>query len=149
MSKLTDQVIQFHRAMHLPVRHTPAIPNGDRVRLRLRLIAEEFLELLDACGASLTGISRTESAICDAIERVREDTVDLGAVADALADLDYVTEGARLEFGIDGGPIADAVHDANMRKTDGPIREDGKRLKPPGWTPPDILGCLKAQGWEP
>jgi len=28
-------------------------------------------------------------------------------------------------------------------------REDGKIMKPPGWTPPDIEGELKKQGWEP
>jgi predicted HAD superfamily Cof-like phosphohydrolase len=36
--------------------------------------------------------------------------------------------------------------------TDGPApvkREDGKIMKPPGWTPPDVEGELKKQGWEP
>jgi predicted HAD superfamily Cof-like phosphohydrolase len=28
-------------------------------------------------------------------------------------------------------------------------REDGKIEKPPGWTPPDIEGELREQGWEP
>jgi predicted HAD superfamily Cof-like phosphohydrolase len=28
-------------------------------------------------------------------------------------------------------------------------RPDGKVLKPEGWTPPDIAGELRAQGWEP
>lgn len=28
-------------------------------------------------------------------------------------------------------------------------RADGKIMKPPGWTPPDIEGELKLQGWEP
>lgn len=41
------------------------------------------------------------------------------------------------------GPL-DAKH--NFEPT--PVkREDGKILKPPGWTPPDIKGCLRAQGW--
>jgi predicted HAD superfamily Cof-like phosphohydrolase len=48
-----------------------------------------------------------------------------------------VVEGARLELGIDGAPIA-AVHEANMKKVSGEVRADGKRLKPPGWKPPDI-----------
>ena len=35
-----------------------------------------------------------------------------------------------------------------MRKVGGPIRpEDGKRLKPPGWVGPDILGELIKQGF--
>ena len=63
-------------------------------------------------------------------------------------DLDYVVEGTRLEFEIDGGPIAVEVHRSNMAKVGGPVREDGKRLKPPGWTPPDIAGELRKQGWK-
>jgi predicted HAD superfamily Cof-like phosphohydrolase len=63
-----------------------------------------------------------------------------------MADLDYVVEGTRLEFGIDGEPIAAEVHRANMAKTEGPVAPDGKRLKPPGWTPPDIAGVLRKQG---
>lgn len=27
-------------------------------------------------------------------------------------------------------------------------RADGKILKPPGWTPPDIAGVLRAHGWK-
>jgi predicted HAD superfamily Cof-like phosphohydrolase len=74
--------------------------------------------------------------------------VDLPELADALADLDYVVEGARLEFGINGAPIATEVHRANMAKLDGPVREDGKKQKPEGWKPPDIESELRKQGWE-
>lgn len=78
--------------------------------------------------------------------------VDLVEFADALADLDYVIEGTRLEFGINGAPIAAEVHRSNLSKLgpNGPmLREDGKILKPPGWTPPDIAGELRKQGWQP
>jgi hypothetical protein len=74
--------------------------------------------------------------------------VDMVELADGFADLDYVVEGARLEFGIHGQEIADEVQRANMAKVGGPIREDGKRLKPAGWKPPDIAGVLRAQGWK-
>lgn len=50
--------------------------------------------------------------------------------------------------GIDLRPVWSEVHAANMRKTTGPVREDGKRLKPEGWQPPDIAGVLRAQGWQ-
>jgi predicted HAD superfamily Cof-like phosphohydrolase len=29
-----------------------------------------------------------------------------------------------------------------MEKLDGPIRADGKKLKPEGWKPPDIQGLM-------
>ncbi len=67
--------------------------------------------------------------------------------ADACGDLDYVIEGARLTLGINGKPVADEIHRTNLAKVGGPIRDDGKRLKPEGWTPPDIAGELRKQGW--
>ena len=36
-----------------------------------------------------------------------------------------------------------------MAKAGGPLREDGKRLKPPGWTPPDIAGVLAGRVTTP
>jgi hypothetical protein len=32
-----------------------------------------------------------------------------------------------------------------MAKVGGPVRPDGKKLKPEGWQPPDIAGILRAQ----
>lgn len=72
---------------------------------------------------------------------------DMPAIADGLVDQLYVIIGTAIAYGIDLQPIWDAVHAANMAKSTGPVREDGKRLKPPGWTPPDVAGLLKQQGW--
>ena len=74
--------------------------------------------------------------------------VDLPALVDGLADLDYVVEGTRIEFGVNGTPVADEVHAANMRKADGPVDEHGKKRKPPGWVGPDIERVLREQGWR-
>jgi predicted HAD superfamily Cof-like phosphohydrolase len=106
------------------------------------LIAEEFLELCAALGY------HPKLTLDRQVTPFPREHVYLPEVADALADLDYVIEGTRLEFGIDGGPIADAVHAANMRKVGGPTRADGKILKPDEWEPPDIAGELKKQGWD-
>jgi predicted HAD superfamily Cof-like phosphohydrolase len=146
-TSIHDQVTAFHKAMGQPILPRPQVPSDDRVRLRLKLIAEEFFELLDACGVHPIGHDEEtpyESINC-AINYIG---VDLVKVADALADLDYVIEGTRLEFGINGAPIADAVHASNMKKTTGERRDDGKVLKPKDWTPPDIAGELRKQGWE-
>lgn len=149
MSKLRDQVREFHVAMNCPTLSTPQLISDDRVRLRLKLIGEEFFELISAMTPE--GKNTLQESIEDFKTAVDALTigVDIAAMADALADLDYVIEGTRLEFGIDGAPIADEVHRANMTKLGGKVREDGKILKPEGWTPPDIEGELRKQGWVP
>lgn len=70
-------------------------------------------------------------------------------VVNRMADLDYVSEGARLEYGVNGGPIAVIVHDANMAKVGATNREDDKTLKPEGWVAPDeaIAAELVRQGY--
>jgi predicted HAD superfamily Cof-like phosphohydrolase len=69
---------------------------------------------------------------------------DLVEAIDGMCDLLCVVYGTAAEFGIDLAPFWDEVHRTNMAKAGGPVREDGKRLKPPGWTPPDIAGVLAA-----
>lgn len=52
-------------------------------------------------------------------------------------------------LGIDLRPFFDEVHRTNMLKAGGPVREDGKKLKPPGWKPPriaDMYAQLKRTG---
>lgn len=149
---LRYQVHEFHEAMGQPVLHTPQVPSEERVRLRLRLIAEEFFELLAA------SVVDHKDNIADAHDLVlrrispfyspSEIKVNLPEFIDALADLDYVIEGTRLEFGVDGWPIAQEVHRANMAKVGGAVDEHGKITKPEGWEPPDIAGELRKQGWE-
>jgi predicted HAD superfamily Cof-like phosphohydrolase len=41
------------------------------------------------------------------------------------------------------------VHRANMHKTDGPRRADGKQLKPEGWRPADVRAVLAGQTAAP
>ena len=141
--KIRDQVKAFHVAMNLPVLDKPQIPSDDRVRLRLNLIAEESFEIFEACGIDVKALKE------QLFSKIRESElkIDMPKLVDGFGDTDYVVEGARLEFGVDGEGIADEIQAANMRKTNGPIREDGKRLKPPGWVGPDIEKVLREQGW--
>jgi predicted HAD superfamily Cof-like phosphohydrolase len=149
VNPITYQVVAFHKAMDQPILDKPTAPNDARVRLRLKLMWEELIEFTEAVLAPMPENVMTE--IYDQIGPTfdtAEIEVDLVKAADALADLDYVVEGTRLEFGINGAPIADEVHRANMLKTTGPVREDGKRMKPPGFRPPDIAAELRKQGWD-
>lgn len=149
-STIRYQVSEFHRAFGQNIATKPHIPDEKTVRLRAALIAEECIEMLE----SVYG----EEACADVAETMghllehNRTNVDLVEFVDALADLDYVVEGGRLMFGVDGAPVAAEVHRSNMSKlgADGKpvIREDGKRLKGPNYSPPAIADELRKQGWE-
>lgn len=151
---LSNQVREFHTAFGVPMRDTPGVPDDETVRLRLRLM-DEFCELLDATYSddnheAADWIADIRHAFDGLITDCRV-SVDLVKFVDALADLDYVIEGTRLAFGIDGGPIAAEVHRSNMSKlgADGKpvLRPDGKITKGPNYSPPNIERELVAQGW--
>jgi predicted HAD superfamily Cof-like phosphohydrolase len=119
--KIQDQVTEFQRAFGQPVGDTRT-PGFQRPALRMDLISEEYCEL--------------DNAI---------EELDFPAAVDALGDMIYVIVGTAVEWGVDIGAILDEIHRTNMAKAGGPRRADGKILKPPGWKPPDIVGCLKRQ----
>lgn len=100
----------------------PTMPARGVRALRLSLIREELGELETALFVG-----------------------DIVGVADAIADLLYVTFGTAVACGIDVGPVWEEVHRSNMAKQGGPVRADGKILKPEGWQPPDVAGALARQ----
>lgn len=116
MSKLREQVLEFHRVFEHPIgADGPKIPKDDRVRFRMALIAEEFFEML----VSVYGPDELIDDAENSIRRVIASSIvhpHLADLVDAWADIDYVVEGARIEFGVDGDPIAAEVHRANMTK---------------------------------
>ena len=113
-------VLEFHRRFGVAVGERPALPEPAIVELRRRLIVEETSELAAAL-----------------------EKQDLVQIADALADLLYVTYGAAVSFGIDLRPVFEEVHRTNLAKMGGPTRPDGKILKPDGWLPPDLAPLLE------
>ena len=115
-------VRDFHRTMEVSRRVTPGFHHE---WLRRDLIAEEARETLDAIKHG-----------------------DFPEAIDGLCDLIYVCLGAADVWGVDLSPIFAEVHRANMAKVGATRREDGKIEKPADWTPPDIYGQLKAQGWN-
>lgn len=138
--RLQDQVREFHETFGVPVLSKPAVPAKERVDLRRKLTREEGIELVDELrNYPLTNFD--------------DGKVDICGVAKELADVLYIAYGTALEFGIDLDAVFAVVHASNMSKLgpDGkPVRrEDGKILKGPNYEPPDIAGCLRAQGWEP
>lgn len=90
-----NQVAEFHKTFKHPILANPTIPDENRCKLRVALIAEELKEL--------------EVAILDK---------DIVEVADALCDLQYVLSGAILEFGLGEKfkALFDEVQRSNLSK---------------------------------
>ncbi|MDV6375836.1 hypothetical protein [Deinococcus arenicola] len=126
-----ERLREFHRAIGLSLPTRPTVPPADVLALRRTLIAEEAAEV-DHEFAALEGRELTPP--------------DLAPLAHELADLLYVTYGAFVTLGIDADAVFAAVHRANMNKTTGPKRADGKQLKPPGWQGADIRAVLERLG---
>ena len=132
---------------------SPSVPD-DRTRvLRAKLILEEALETVSALGVDVHlhhkgGPPATLTAPDAHLVFEAQGEVDLEGVVDGCADISVVTIGTLISFGVDDEPILEEVDSANLRKfgPGGGVREDGKWMKPPDWTPPDILGVIGRQG---
>lgn len=145
-SDIRVQVEEFMVAAGQFVGDTPKVPDDKVVRLRAKILAEETFEFLEASFGNV--FSDVKKAVNKIIDESSVD-VDIVEIADALGDIDYVSEGARCAYGINGKPIAESIHKSNMDKF-GPghsFREDGKLIKPSDWKAPDILGELVKQGY--
>ncbi len=116
-----EMVREFHKTFKQPIGKTVGLTN--RVKLRTDMLAEEFNEYVEALN-----------------------NYDITEVADALADMVYIACGTAVEFGIRFDDVFAEVHRANMSKLlpDGTplLREDGKVMKGPNYTPPDIKSIL-------
>lgn len=112
---------------------TPTIPTAEVLKLRIKLIEEETTELLQDLYWLLHWRERHSDTPMPQALKLRV----LTALADDVADVNYVVNGTGVAIGIDGEATFQIVHEANMQKTTGPRRSDGKQLKPEGWVPPE------------
>lgn len=136
------QVEAFHLLYDMPIHrgpvdHTFSHISNDRLKMRLALIEEEFMELLKACSFSVecvTGGSPYDD--CDIESR------DIIEAADAMGDILYVVYGLALEMGVNLRDVFNEIHASNMTKLgeNGEVirRDDGKILKGPGYVKPNI-----------
>lgn len=130
----------------------------ERLHLKLTLIAEEFVELIEAAYGKTSGAILARAWL--EAQAADEGNRDLVEVADALADLDYVEKGLALEVGIPADAVFREVHRSNMSKLgedgkpvisdgvtpavyDGQVKPKGKLLKGPNYSEPDIKKILE------
>jgi predicted HAD superfamily Cof-like phosphohydrolase len=140
-----DMVKQFHEAMGLPVRERPEMPSEAERVLRCRLLLEECEEFIRASGCRIN----TDSAGRRTIGVDHSIRPDLAAMAHENADVRIITLGTDLTMGSPTEVYAEVMR-ANMSKLgdDGRpvLRADGKVMKGPKYTPPDVARVLKGHG---
>lgn len=112
-----EKVREFMLKFGFPAHNHPGVINDKDFLFRYQLCLEEIEELLQS--------HRAKNII---------------GIADALADLLYVTYGLAHYYGIPIDDVFEEVHRANMEK----VRGVGKReseidvVKPGGWQEPDL-----------
>lgn len=125
MKKVLNSVQEFHEAFGHPVAQEPENVTADVYTLRHQLMDEENKEYLEACKNN-----------------------DVVEIADALGDQLYILAGTILAHGMQHVivDVFNEIQRSNMSKLgeDGkPIfREDGKVLKGPNYSPPNLKQFL-------
>lgn len=124
MNPMLTALLEFNQAFEIPTLDTPGLGTEELAALRIKLLREEVEEYAQA--------------VADG---------DLVEVLDALADIGYILAGSVLNHGLHHlyDEAFAEVHRSNMAKlVDGKVlrREDGKVMKPEGWTAPDLARIL-------
>lgn len=158
-------VRQFHETFSHPVAKKVTPGDAKLRRLRVKLLASELIEFAQAAGVPLElevkpslkppALEDGETHMNNMLGRLfvdpaplcaQDEFADLVEMADALADIDYVCQGANLVFGFPSALVVQEVHRSNMSKLDAdgkPIYdEDGKVVKGPNYFKPDIEALL-------
>lgn len=125
-----DKLWEFHETYNVERHRIPTLPDASTEKgaalrkLRRDILAEEYQEYLDG-----------------------EEANDLVEIADALIDVIYIAYGTGVAYGLPMDELFNEVHRSNMSKLgeDGkPVyREDGKVLKGPNYSPPDLAAIIE------
>ncbi len=138
MNKSQLQVKEFHEAFGVPVHDCPQVTIAkERALLRAKLIYEEADETIRALNCIIIGdkIGGHSLSQLKALDEFK-----LAEIADGLADLIYVINGAALEFGIDLEPVLNEVHRSNLSKQW--TTEEVEAGIPDGWSAVEIDGMF-------
>lgn len=133
----SEIVTEFYKVFGEPIPEAgpasldPSVIPEDRLQLKMKLIAEEFIELVEAVYGEAAGAVLTEAWA--AAEALDDGTRDVVGAADALGDLKVVEGGFAIETRISVDAVLAEVHLSNLSKLDEngrPLRSDGTDGKP-------------------
>jgi len=127
MNPIVASLLEFNQAFEIPKLNSPDIGPEEMIELRIKLLREEVEEYAEAARAG-----------------------DVVEILDALADIGYILAGTIINHGMQHiyDDAFNEVHRSNMAKlVDGKVlrREDGKVMKPEGWTPPQLAQFLNKE----
>jgi len=153
-----ERVNQFSRAAGAEIPAVPRAMTRDQVVFLTKMVLSEMQELLDTVTSSSDeSLELMKSCIGVDPSKHHEGKITpvevVAEQSDALVDAWYYMLNMAGKNGHNLSRVFDVVHSANMAKVDPVsgkclIREsDGKILKPPGWTPPDIVAEIYRQGF--
>lgn len=130
-----DVVGEFHKAFSHPI--SVESPSIELLQLRHDLIYEEYAELRDELAMAMTDITMHGHVSDRTRSRLLKE----------MADLQYVLSGLAVVLGLPLQVAFNRVHKSNMSKLgeDGKpiLREDGKILKGPNYSPPDMESLVE------
>lgn len=128
---MQDKVRAFRAGMRLHNPEQPELPLSSEIELLKRLLGEEYRELRD------------ELIEVQLRATMADPRPDIARVAGEAVDVIFISLNILSAFGVDVGPVFDAIADANLRKLGGPkCPYTGKLLKPDGWERPNIEEVL-------
>lgn len=143
-----ERTKEFHAAYTHPISDVPVNLSAERAAFRLKLIYEEYLELLEAYfpGAwELAEGSCSMESFLDELSAFPRVGKPCGynpcmyEAADALADLDVVVNGTAVEHGFPMEALSREVFASNMSKD---LNGLGKPIKGDSFFEPDIEAIL-------
>jgi predicted HAD superfamily Cof-like phosphohydrolase len=152
----SDDVREFTSGAGQPTPDKPCVMNNDEVIFLTKMILDETMELMATILLPKESKNIMKQLIDDSKDIPKEKYAQgeeykkIADQADALVDIYYYSLNAACKKGINLSSIFSVVHGANMAKRDPKTnkflkREDGKIIKPEGWTPPDVEGEIKRQ----
>ena len=157
MSSNSDykKVLQFTVGAKQPTTTEPTPMNHNETYFLIRMLLSELQELAMTIANSNTEAVQVLRKALDEIDVSKFETFEnddelCAAQVDAVVDMWYYSLNAMSKKCIDASQVFDIVHDANMAKRDPTtnqfvLREDGKIIKPAGWSPPDIVQEIRRQ----
>lgn len=126
-------VREFHIASGQAVADYPTVPDPATVRLRIRLVKEEYKEVMEHLDWLL---HHQDARLPEKLDHLRD-------LLGELCDLRYVVEGTAVSLGLPIDEAYEAIHEANMSKRwpgEAFMRKDegGKVLKGPDYRKADL-----------